>query len=51
MKAYHDYCVYKTIIYALPPLLIGAFLARRQYALAPGPMGFTLGSAAGLIPG
>ncbi len=44
------YCVYETFIYALPPLLIAGFLARRRLVLEPGSTGFTLGLATGLIP-
>ena len=44
------YCVYETIIYALPPLFIGGQLARRRFTLNPGRTGFSLGLAAGMIP-
>lgn len=47
---YRHYCIFETVIYALPPLLIGGLLARRRLALELGNTGWRLGLAAGMIP-
>ena len=47
---YRHYCVFETVIYALPPLFIAALLARRRLALELGHTGWSFGLAAGMIP-
>lgn len=49
-KGYRHYCAYEIFVYALPPLLIAVFLARRRLALELTNTGFGLGLAAGMIP-
>ncbi len=44
------YCVYETLIYALPPLFFAGLCARQRFVLKTGSTGFALGLAAGLIP-
>lgn len=45
-----NHCYYETMIYALPPILVGVFLIRRLYALQFVRTAMLVGLAAGMLP-
>jgi hypothetical protein len=50
MLGKRPYCVFETLIYAIPPLLAGLWLARRRYVLRSSRTGALIGLAAGMMP-
>jgi hypothetical protein len=50
MVGKRSHCYYETMIYALPPILVGVFLIRRLYALRFVRTAMSLGLAAGMLP-
>lgn len=50
MSGKRKYCVYETMIYAVPPILVGLFLIRRLYPLRWVRTAMSLGLAAGMLP-
>ena len=50
MLGKRSYCLYETIIYAIPPILIGLFLIRRLYPLSLVRTAMSLSLAAGMLP-
>ena len=50
MVGKRNYCYYETMVYALPPILVGLFLVRRLYALRYVRNAMSLGLAAGMLP-
>jgi uncharacterized membrane protein YdbT with pleckstrin-like domain len=50
MLGKRSYCLYETIIYAIPPILIGLFFIRRLYPLSLVRTAMSLSLAAGMLP-
>jgi hypothetical protein len=50
MLGKRDYCVWETLVYALPPMLLGFYLTRRLYPLQPVWTAMTLSLMAGMLP-
>jgi hypothetical protein len=50
MVGKRSHCYYETMIYALPPILVGVFLIRRLYALRFVRTAMSLSLAAGMLP-
>ena len=50
MVGKRNHCYYETMIYALPPILVGVFLIRRLYALQFVRTAMLVGLAAGMLP-
>jgi hypothetical protein len=50
MLGKRPYCVFETLIYAIPPVLAGLWLARRRYVLRSSKTGALIGLAAGMMP-
>ena len=50
MAGKRSHCYYETMVYALPPILVGVFLIRRLYALRFVRTAMSLGLAAGMLP-
>lgn len=50
MLGKRPYCVFETLIYAIPPVLAGLWLARRRYVLRSSKAGALIGLAAGMMP-
>ncbi len=44
------YCIYETMVYALPVMLAGLYLVRRLYPLHPVRTGVSIGLVAGMLP-
>lgn len=50
MVGKRSHCYFETMIYALPPILVGVYLIRRLYALRYVRTAMLLGLAAGMLP-
>ena len=50
MVGKRGHCYYETMIYALPPILVGVFIIRRLYALRFVRTAMSLSLAAGMLP-
>jgi hypothetical protein len=50
MLGKRDYCVWETMVYALPPMFLGYLIMRRLYPLQPVKTAMALSLVAGMIP-
>jgi hypothetical protein len=50
MDGKREACVWETLVYALPPMLLGYWLIRRLYPLQPVRVAMSIGLAAGMMP-